>query len=72
MKLGFGKIKDALKGGAEKNTGAEKKERKEEEIEPDRVEEVTMKTKTSEQKSEDVSKNRNRKMNLKMNLKTNP
>ena len=56
MKLGFGKIRDALKGGAEKNTGEEKKERKEEELESDRVEEVTMKTKTSEQKSEDVSK----------------
>ncbi|KKG11920.1 histone deacetylase [Methanosarcina sp. 2.H.A.1B.4] len=57
MKLGFGKIKDALKGGAEKNAGAEKKERIEEEIEPDRVEEVTMKTRTSEQKSEDESRN---------------
>ncbi|KKH47467.1 histone deacetylase [Methanosarcina sp. 1.H.A.2.2] len=57
MKLGFGKIKDALKGGAEKNAGAEKKERIEEEIEPDRVEEVTIKTRTSEQKSEDESRN---------------
>ena len=57
MKFGLGKIKDALKGGAEKNTSAEKKERKEEEIEPDRVEEVTMKSKTSEQKSEDKSRN---------------
>ncbi|MDM7920141.1 MAG: hypothetical protein QUS12_13375 [Methanosarcina sp.] len=53
MRLGFGKIKDAIKGGADKNTEYMKKEQIEKETEPDIEKEVTVKTNISEYKSED-------------------
>jgi hypothetical protein len=50
MRLGFGKIKDAIKGGDDKNTEYMKKEQIEKETEPDIEKEVTVKTNISEYK----------------------